>query len=134
MAVAAYPKLTPLNYTRDDLIDFHKTLLGSGFRDDHVVLMHDQLTNPDLTPTIKNIRTQLDVLLGKAGADDSVIVAFSGHGVDFVKEKHSYFCPLDADLNNKGTLLGLDDLYDKLKTCKAARKLLLVDACRDDPR
>src|SRR5262249_19788681 len=82
-------------------------------------------------PEAKKIRKQLDLLLGRAAEGDSVVVALSGHGVQFKADPRPYFCPLDAELKDKGTLLGLDEVYERLKGCRARRKLLLVDACRN---
>ena len=136
IAVQDYPKaeFNPLQYTRDDMTEFRRVLLDSGFRDDHVVFMNDKQTRPDLLPEIKKIRKQLNLLLAVVGRDDTLIVALSGHGVDFAGDPHSYYCPLDGDLGDKTTLLDLDELYGDLKDCKGERKLLLADCCRNDPQ
>jgi uncharacterized caspase-like protein len=136
VAVQDYPKteFNPLRFTRDDMTEFRRALLDSGFRDDHVVLMHDKQTRPEMLPEIKKIRKQLDLLLAVVGRDDTLIVALSGHGIDFAGDKHSYFCPLDGEVGDKASLLDLDDLYARLKDCKAQRKLLLADCCRNDPQ
>src|SRR5262249_36627154 len=44
------------------------------------------------------------------------------------------FCPLDARLQEPSTLIPLDEIYKQLESCPAERKLLLVDACRNDPQ
>src|SRR5205807_2664632 len=59
---------------------------------------------------------------------------FAGHGVQFKGDKKHYFCPRDAELDDRNTLLPLEEVYRELEECKARRKLLLVDACRKDPR
>lgn len=64
---------------------------------------------------------------------DSVIVALAGHGVQFKNRDESYFCPADAKLDDPETLLALSAVYQELGQCKAGFRLLLVDACRDDP-
>src|SRR5262249_30224315 len=87
-------ELNKLKYTPADLRAFHQTLLDSGYRDDHIVLMHDDQKRR-FTPEGAKIREELKLLLDGLGADDSVIVALSGHGVQFKGEKQSYFCPVD---------------------------------------
>src|SRR5262249_48897451 len=37
-------------------------------------------------------------------------------------------------LDDKNTLIPLSDVYQELRKCSAAMKLLLVDACRNDPQ
>src|SRR5260370_875789 len=45
----------------------------------------------------------------------------------------SFFCPSDAQLNDNGTLVSLGGLLKALDACGAGVKLLLVDACRNEP-
>jgi len=61
------------------------------------------------------------------------VVAFSGHGVHL--DGKSYLCPAEAQLSRpKETMVSLETVYDSLRTSKASLKVLLVDACRNDPR
>ena len=62
-----------------------------------------------------------------------MIVGFSGHGVALGEK--SYLCPSGADLEDPaGTMVPLESVYERLDKCRAAMKLFLVDACRNDPR
>jgi hypothetical protein len=104
-----------------------------------VVTLHDdtkQLSNLRYAPTAEHIERELGLLLDGMERSDTLIVAFAGHGVQFQGENKNYFCPSDADLDDKERkrLIPLSDLYDRLDKCQAARKLLLVDACRNDPQ
>lgn len=79
--------------------------------------------------------------------DDMVIVSLHGHGVQFATAPDDqtpkfYFCPADANLTGIQTaadvtkanhLIPLDELYATLGRCRAATKILVVDACRNDP-
>ncbi len=90
------------------------------------------------------------------GRDDAVLITLHGHGVQFEFEEtvtrngkdeikktpRFYFCPADAavagvtkanDITERHHLLPLDELYRKLEGCSAATRLLIVDACRNDP-
>ncbi len=61
------------------------------------------------------------------------MLGFSGHGVHI--GGHSYLCPTDAKLDDpQGTMVALDKVYEQLDASKATLKLLVIDACRNDPR
>ena len=127
-------ELKPLQFSRNDILEFHKVLLDSGFDKDDIVLMHDKQDETKYRPLAKNIRKQLEVLLGGLQPKDTLVVAFAGHGVQFKGSKKHFFCPQDAELKDKATLVALDEVYKQLADCPAKRKLLLVDACRKDPQ
>jgi tetratricopeptide (TPR) repeat protein len=128
-------ELRPLQYTRNDILSFHQALLDAGFRKDNVVLMHDgKGQDRDYLPEARKIRKQFHLLLAGLRPGDTVIVALSGHGIRFKGESQAYFCPVDAELTDRNTLIPLDWLYHELQGCKADRKLLLVDACRNEPQ
>jgi tetratricopeptide (TPR) repeat protein len=127
----------PLEYTKNDIEDLYQVLLQSGFPKDNIVVMHDGRPRRFL-PEAAKIRAELRALLARADKGDTLVVALSGHGVQFKaaakgKEETPYFCPADAKLADRRSLIGLDELYGALKDCPADRKLLLVDACRNDP-
>lgn len=128
-------ELKPLPYTQNDLEEFRKALLDTGFAADNIKVLHDKAERRYL-PERGKILQELDLLLAGLRADDAVVVALSGHGVHFKGEPTGYFCPLDAKLADRATLIPMDGkggLFERLKACKAGRKLLLVNACRNDP-
>ena len=124
-----------LSYTENDAKDLAQVLRDAGYR--RVVLLTQSEAagqhNVRLQPTGKNIRAQLTALLEECKPDDSVLVALSGHGVQPHGQKGSYFCPMDADVKDLTTLVPVTDIYKDLADCKAGVKVLLVDACRNDP-
>ena len=63
---------------------------------------------------------------------DMVLVAFSGHGVQ--RNGESYLCPQDAQTGDARSLVRLNDVFDQLERCHATNKVLLVDACRNEPQ
>jgi formylglycine-generating enzyme required for sulfatase activity len=132
-------QLKPLNYTRNDILAFQKALIASGYDKDNVVLMHDDLKTLGklrYIPESDKIRDELKLILGTLEASDSIIVAFAGHGVQFKGEGENYFCPADTDLNDekRQSLISLSEIYQTLEKTKARKRLLLVDACRNDPQ
>lgn len=126
-------ELRPLQYTVKDVQEFSQVLVESGVPKENIVMMHDQQSR-NLLPEGKKIREQLDLLLARVDSQSTLIVALSGHGIQFEAKGSNYFCPLDARLQERETLIPLNEVYEQLQACPAERKLLLVDACRNDPQ
>jgi formylglycine-generating enzyme required for sulfatase activity len=125
-----------LPYTGNDVDGFRQALVETGFDRDNIVLLHDKSDATTYRPLKVNILKQLELLLDGIRAEDTLVVALSGHGVQFRGDPVSYFVPVDAKLADKNTLIALDGkggLYEQLKACKAKKKLLIVNACRNDP-
>jgi len=87
----------------------------------------------------KKILDLLDRVAEKREAEDTLIVAFSGHGVQFKGDRpladgshESYFCPEEANMKDCQSLVPLSRVMKVLAECKAERKLLIVDACRNE--
>ena len=60
------------------------------------------------------IRKEFDRLLARVDEGDTLVVALSGHGVQFKAEKKGdkespYFCPVNARLKQRENLIGLDE-------------------------
>src|SRR5439155_17928026 len=84
--------------------------------------------------TGRNIKDMLDAFLADRRKDDTVLVAFLGHSVQFTGEKEHYLCGIDADLTQRETLVPLSTVYRELEKCKAGTKLFLCDGCRARPQ
>jgi uncharacterized caspase-like protein len=127
-------KLPNLKYTEDDVEDLAKVLRQSGGYTCTVLTGARGKKNARLRPTLANIERELKTLLKGRGKRDTVLVAFSGHGLQLTaKDKEEpFFCPFDADPKDPATLLSLSKVYAALDG-GAGAKLLLVDACRNDP-
>jgi formylglycine-generating enzyme required for sulfatase activity len=132
--------LTPLQYTENDVEELAKTLSESGFAFVRVLTTTRGAKKKADGPTAANVRAAIKELLAKKTRDDTVLIALAGHGISgTIKEAgkdkdESFFCPSDAQLNDNDTLIGLGQLFRDLGDCGAAVKLLLVDACRNDPK
>jgi len=126
------PPFKNLEYCYNDILALKERLLDAGFSEENIVLMHDGAKKPAFRPSKSNIEKQLQLRLNLANASDDILVAFSGHGV--MDGDDSYLCPYDAALGKAAeTMVSVDKVYDQLKACRAKQKLLLVDACRDEP-
>jgi tetratricopeptide (TPR) repeat protein len=127
-----YAFLHDLRFCSRDTEALYARLIVSGFRPENVTLLRDGAEESRYQPFAGNIQRELNTLFDAAGPEDLVLVAFSGHGVQLGDT--SYFCPLEAQLERpEGTLISLASVYERLQACKARQKLLVVDACRNDP-
>ncbi|MCE9606399.1 MAG: caspase family protein [Planctomycetia bacterium] len=132
VGVNDYTYFSDLAYCNDDIGSLSDALQKSGFDARDLTVLRDGLTDHHLLPFRNNILTQLKNLLESVRTNDLVIVAFSGHGVHLAGK--SYLCPTDSQLDRAGeTMIPLDTLYEMLQGCQASQKLLIVDACRNDP-
>jgi formylglycine-generating enzyme required for sulfatase activity len=141
-----HDSLPDLKHAENDVEELSKVLLRSEFR---VWVMSSTRgeKRPAARPTASNIRAALKPILDRVTKDDTVLVALAGHGVqlrveiDGKQREEAFFCPTDAkprdtrDVKLLGkTMIGLSELFKELEDSGAGVKLLLVDACRNDPR
>ena len=138
IAVRDYGKasgLRPLAYTQNDVTAMADLLHQAGYRPENVMLMTESSLPkaPERLPERNKILYQLKVLLRDRNKNDGVLVAMAGHGVYLSDTEQSCFCPLDARLDDRNTLVPMDEVYRQLESCPAGVKLLLYDACRNSP-
>lgn len=140
IAMRDYPnsqQLSPLPGTDRDALRLAQVLQNGKFAEGNVVVVYDDAPKAELRPTQANILRELDSLLQRATDTSLVTVMITGHGVSMGGE--SYICPGDASDASVGDaetaakeLISVKELAMRLsKDCKAANKLLVVDACRD---
>jgi hypothetical protein len=129
-------ELRNLKYAEDDVASLATVLTAGGYKPENVVLMTQAEGAKDARrlPTAENIRKELKLILEGRAAEDVVLLAFAGHGVQFSGSDENFFCPMDAELARQETLVSLKSVYAELEKCPAKLKLLLVDACRNDPQ
>jgi uncharacterized caspase-like protein len=135
VGVRQYDKaqLTSLRYTENDVTDLAEVLRKAGYR--RVVLLTQKrgADQARYLPTAANVRRELKGLLEDRTEQDTVLLAFAGHGLEFAGSDEPYFCPMDTRVNDRRTLVSLSEVYGALRECKARVKVLLSDCCRDDP-
>jgi tetratricopeptide (TPR) repeat protein len=126
-------KLLPLKYTENDVEELAEILKRpeAGFSFLRLLTTTRGKKNPDDAPTAANIRAAVARLLEKRKRDDLVLVALAGHGLTLKDE--SYFCPSDMEWNEPGGMVSLPGLFRQIDDSGAGVKLLVVDACRNDP-
>jgi formylglycine-generating enzyme required for sulfatase activity len=130
-------ELRDLDYPEEDVHKLAKLFANAGVPSENIVVMTQRAaaSKARYTPRSDLILKELGLLLEELQPEDSILVGFSGHGVQFKGDSVNYFCPIDAipDSKHKETLVALTQVYQKLDACKARTKLLFVDACRNDP-
>jgi sulfatase modifying factor 1 len=141
VACAGYDpdELKPIkdDVTINDILEFKKALLETDFENGNIVVMHDRQSDRRLISEHDKIVEKLDLFLAKMRPEDTVVLALSGHGVLFAGEKSGYFCPVDAKVSTKSKLIPMEgpkSIFERLEKCQAGTKLLIANACRNDPR
>jgi hypothetical protein len=123
-----------LRFPEDDVHSLAQLFSDIGVPSSNIVLMTQRVasTNARFSPRAELIEKELKLLLETLRPEDSIIIGFSGHGLQFKDEDYSthYFCPTDADPEQKETLVSLSEVYRMLTQTKASTKLLLVDVPR----
>jgi hypothetical protein len=124
--------LGKLAFCHNDMNALKIRLLAAGFPPENVVFLNEEEQDANLYPSKANIEAQLRLRMSIASRNDLFLVAFSGHGLHI--DGQSYFCPIDAKLDDaEGTMVAVNDIYTGLQNCKAAQRLMVIDACRNDP-
>jgi uncharacterized caspase-like protein len=136
--------LKNLNYCCADMEGLHDALVDSQFtKKENIILLTSTANDNDKKSTVENINRELKNLLGKLNPDDTIFIAFAGHGLALPAYKGDerselYLCPMDAEvICNPKTgkfdcrqLISREDLEVKLQACQASTKILVMDACR----
>jgi tetratricopeptide (TPR) repeat protein len=132
VGVEDYLQLEKLHYCAADMRALRDALAGCGFPERQITLLEDHAADRRYMPFKSVIEHQLDLILTMADRGDLLVVGFSGHGVHV--DGKSYLCPMDARLRDVHSMICVETLYQRLAKCPATLKVVLVDACRDDPR
>ena len=138
VGVNVYPKpgFSALQYAERDVELAAAEFRKLGFT---TIVMKGSLAETDpLRATRKNIVDQIQALMKPLDGDDVCVVMLSGHGHQYRPEgqeaEDAFYCPVDAVKNDAGTMLSLSYVIDTLLDPHVGHKLLLVDACRDEPK
>jgi formylglycine-generating enzyme required for sulfatase activity len=126
-----------LQFAADDAVALSMQLERLGFK---TMTMTSESESARLRPTTpKKIIDVIEAVGRSCAKDDTLVIALSGHGVQFSDEellptgvRETYFCPSDASIGDKSTLLRISSIVDAMNQTKASRKLLLVDACQEN--
>ncbi|MFN4257917.1 MAG: caspase family protein [Gemmataceae bacterium] len=134
--------LSDVRYMHNNIRELKKVLLQSGMvkNEKDIWIVWDNKDELDdnfarFIPTRKNILELFMTFIQRPLPEDTIIVAFTGHGVQI--NNRPYYCPSDARIGQphaEQTLIDIKWVLDQLeKNCTARRKLLIVDACQNMP-
>jgi formylglycine-generating enzyme required for sulfatase activity len=131
--------LRDLDFPENDVEELAAVLKNDGF--EIVVLTTTRgKTDARSKPTAENLRKRLKLLLQGVTKRDLLIVGLAGHGIQPLSSDDSYFCPSDANpvvRNDKPVaperLVSVGEILAQVSDSGIGHKLLMVDACRNDP-
>ncbi|TWU05861.1 caspase family protein [Stieleria varia] len=125
-----------LKFAAEDANELADSLQAIGFKT--TVLTGDAESSRLRPTTPGKITAAIQSVANSCQPGDTLLVSLSGHGVQFSDEsplpsgvKETYFCPSDADLADKSSLLPISPLMQMINSVRADRKLLLIDACQE---
>jgi uncharacterized caspase-like protein len=130
IGVEKYQKATPLRFTVNDVQQLSATLQKyDGYEHANILEITDAGSPTALRPDKQSIEKTLPQWLGRLTASDTVLVYFSGHGFRDGAGK-LYLAPIDCNPESPAqTAIPIDWVREQIAACKAAFKLLIIDAC-----
>lgn len=132
VAVGDYPRqsgLAGLKYPESDITALGEVLSAGGYK---VYTLSDKQVR-DRQPTRENLLTELTEVARLCQPGDTLLVVLSGHGVQFRDQTATYFCPADARLGERSTLVSVDAVLGTMGQSLASHKVFLADTCRNEP-
>lgn len=117
------PGFRNLSYAERDVVEMSKELKKIGF--DVSLILGKDATKSNLDATITKIVRPLS-------KEDMILVMLTGHGIQRTKGD-AYYCPYDAIAESDGSLFSLSKLLNTTLAPHVGTKLVLIDACRNDP-
>ncbi len=123
----------PLQFTVDDAQALSDLLTKAGY-DASLLTDTTGQNDENQIPNKKNIEACISRVLKKCQREDTVIIAFSGHGMQFDRQAESYLCPRDARPFKESTasLVSMTGIYQQLESSLARVRVVLIDASRYD--
>ena len=92
-------------------------------------------TNLVLNANLDLMLTSLDKAKEQVDAGGTLVFYYAGHGVQ--ADNQNFLVPTNAQLSNKDKVsretVSLQEIIEKLQASSAAAKILIIDACRNDP-
>ncbi len=128
IGVEKYQKVPQLKFVGNDVKRLAEVLRERGGFND-VVELSDSDEDQTMWPRQANVMSAVTKWLRDSGKNDTVVIYFSGHGFRDSTGK-MYLAPLDTDpANLAGSGIPVTWLRDQIANCKAALKVLVLDAC-----
>ena len=120
-----YSTISFLKNAVNDADDIASKLKALGF---NVVKLKKNLRHNDIKTTVRKFGKRIQ-------AGDIVLFYYAGHGVS--SHSQNYLIPLKADIEDESDLpyraINANWVLDKLQLNQPALKIMILDACRDNP-
>jgi len=124
---SAYRTVTPLPNPANDARAMSSFLNEAGFE----VTTADDLTREEMNQTVGDFASRI----AAKGPDTVALVFYAGHGLQIDGE--NYLVPVDVDPKREADIplqaVRLNDLLNTLNSVPTKMRILLLDACRDNP-
>lgn len=139
VGVSSYenPQISPVPGAENDAFALRDALVEyAGFPSDHVLMLtsgQESFMQPGRTNILRDLRR----IKAEIPADGLLLFAFAGHGIE--REGRAFLIPGDASIIDdvdflEETAVSLDSLKGLIRGMNAKQVVLLLDACRNDPR
>lgn len=137
VGVDRYNHLRDLEYCTADMRTLRDALIEYGGYDPECVVTLTYNDQSKLSISAGLVRMELMNFLDKVGANDSVLLAFSGHG-DVDEKGKAWLMMPEVQLRAgkepselfRFTAIAVGEVYDQIASCEARQKLVVLDACR----
>lgn len=130
-------RLNKLDFAVADVSGLKNALTASRFLDQEKnVRILTAGSAPNLLPSRQNILTVLKDTLYSLTPNDTVLIAFAGHGVSLIGKNElseDFLCCSDTVINSVRDYSGVISIFEleqTLEDCRAGHKILILDACR----
>lgn len=134
VGVEDYAKQLPrFRHAEADVLELARVLGVCGYKPAQIVTLTQNLGALDPgkhMPTAANIRRELQALTEQRKPHDGLLLALAGQVVQFPGDSECYFCPSDARLDDKATLLPLSEIYKIMEQWPSEHNLVLIDGSR----
>lgn len=122
------PKVPDLPFIDNDVTNLEATLSRyGGIESERIVKLHDN--SVQYPPTKSMVEEQVPLLVQALKPEDTIIIFFSGHGVNG-RDGKLYLCPKDARVEDiESTCIAASWLRDQIRAASAGTKIFLFDSC-----
>jgi hypothetical protein len=124
IGIDKYKHVPPLATAVKDAVAVRDVLIGRyGFRRDRIM----ELLNEQATRT--SIEDALFKLGQEAGAEDSVLIYYAGHGQTDTEKLRGWWVPVEGKEKSPGTFITNASIRDAIAAMKAKHVYLVADSC-----
>ncbi|NUP99303.1 MAG: SUMF1/EgtB/PvdO family nonheme iron enzyme, partial [Armatimonadetes bacterium] len=124
--------ISPLRFAAADARAVAAAFREAGVPDQHISLLTSDSADRLALPTKFNVLAALDAARVRAREHDTVVLLFSGHGLE--RGGESWLLTQDTRQRLLGsTALSMREISQTLEGFQGANLLLIIDACRNDP-